>query len=278
MGNVPRSKPVTTSGHGGGQGPAKWVFAVLGGIAVAAAAVALAAAGVGPALVVGVSVLGVAGLAALFAPQQLLKIFGVAALVVALVGSAGVLAGVLKYGEREAASSPALGAVTPVTTEQGPTTTSGPVRSGEGWYDLASHEPVESGDGQELVSSISIGVGREPFPESIRGSSASSVALPVNFRTWATAGRCTRLSVWVGKDAASAQKDGTGQFVVKADDQELTSRQAGATDAPQHVEVDISTVSRLTLLDVRASRDAANAWGTPRVYCTAPPGKTRVSS
>jgi len=81
--------------------------------------------------------------------------------------------------------------------------------------------------------------------------------------------------VWVGKDAASSLPEGTGQFVVKADDLEIISRQAGVGDAPQHVEVDISTIARLTLLDVRANRDADNAWGTPRAYCTAPPGRFR---
>ncbi|MFD9702961.1 NPCBM/NEW2 domain-containing protein [Lentzea sp. NPDC059081] len=260
--------------NGGGGGPVKWIFAALGVIAVVAAAVALDDRGVGPAVVIGVGALGVAGIAALFAPQQFLKIAGVAAVVVALVGSAGVLAGVLKYDDdADLASSPTLATGLPTTTAQVAAVTSGPVRSGEGWYDLTQHEPVESGPGHEVVTSLAIGVGREPFPHSIRGVQVSPASQPGNFSTWATAGKCTRLSVWVGKDAASTQTEGAGQFVVRADDQDITSRQAGITDAPQHVEVDISTVARLTLLDVRASRDAQNAWGTPRAYCTAPPGR-----
>ncbi len=265
-------KPVMTSGQSGspGHGPGKLTFAVLGAVADVGAVVALIYAGVGPVLIVAVGLLGLLGVAALFAPQQPLEIAGVAALVVALVGAAGLLAGVLKYDDG-AAGSPTL----TNSTVQVAAAPSGPVRSGEGWYDLTVHEPVESGEGQVAIPSIAIGVGKGPFPNSVRGFNSSSAAQPVNFSTWATTGRCTRLSVWVGKDAASAKTEGAGQFVVKADDQELTSRLASISDAPQHIEVDISTVTRLTLLDVRASRDADNAWGTPRVFCTAPPGKSR---
>ncbi|MFD5830369.1 NPCBM/NEW2 domain-containing protein [Lentzea sp. NPDC060358] len=272
-----RIKSVMTSGQSGGGGhrPVKWIFAVLGGIAVAGVAVALAGTGAGPALVIGVGALGVAGVAALFAPQQSLQIAGVAALVVVLVGSAGLFAGVLKYGDEDISPGPALASPPPTTPAEVAAVTSGPVRSGEGWYDLTLHQPVESAEGQEIVPSITIGVGRDPFPNSIRGFQTSSAGQPRNSSTWATAGRCTRLSVWVGKDAASSESAGAGQFVVKADDQEITTRQASVSDAPQHLEVDISTVGRLTLLDVRANKDADNAWGTPRAYCTAPPGKSR---
>lgn len=150
-----------------------------------------------------------------------------------------------------------------------------PPPSAEDWYDLTAHEPVEAGTGLQFVPSISIGVGREPFPRGLRGAAGSSVAQPVNFGTWLVADRCTRLSVWIGKDAASAQRDGVGQFVISADEVEAASLQAGIADAPQHVEVDLSDVDRLTLLDVRAGRDADTAWGTPRVFCAAPPGRTR---
>jgi len=185
MGNVTRIKPVMTSGRSGGSGngPAKWIFAALGGIAVAAAAVALADMGVGPVLVIAAVVLGVAGVAAQFAPQQSLKIAGVASLVVALVGSAGLLAGVLKYEVADLASSPTLDTLAPATTTPVAAVTSGPVRSGEGWYDLALHEPVDSGEGQELIASIAIGVGKDPFPNSIRGSQISTAAQPRNFST-----------------------------------------------------------------------------------------------
>ncbi|MET9231580.1 NPCBM/NEW2 domain-containing protein [Lentzea sp. NPDC003310] len=150
-----------------------------------------------------------------------------------------------------------------------------PPPSSEDWYDLTTYAPVEAGTGLEFVPSVSIGVGREPLSGGLRGTAGSSAAQPVNFGTWQTASRCTRLSVWVGKDAASSQRDGVGQFVIKADETEAATRQAGIDDAPQHVEVDISDVDRLTLLDVRAGRDAVNAWGTPRVFCAAPPGRTR---
>jgi hypothetical protein len=77
----------------------------------------------------------------------------------------------------------------------------------------------------------------------------------------------------VGKDAASRQSGGTGQFVVKSGDVELASKQASMTDAPQQIDLDISAVTRLTLFDTRSRLDANNAWGSPRVQCTAPPGE-----
>jgi hypothetical protein len=40
-------------------------------------------------------------------------------------------------------------------------------------------------------------------------------------------------------------------------------------------ELDITGVSRLTLFDTRTRQDADNAWGNPRVYCTAPPGRAK---
>lgn len=80
--------------------------------------------------------------------------------------------------------------------------------------------------------------------------------------------------MWTGKDAASSQADGVGQFVIRAGEKDATTRQASIADAPQHVEIDIPDVDRLTLLDVRTGRDAANARETPRVFCSAPPGRT----
>ncbi|MGW6442965.1 NPCBM/NEW2 domain-containing protein [Lentzea sp. NPDC055074] len=187
---------------------------------------------------------------------------GAAALVIVLVvGTTVLVSGVLDGDEPAAAlvTSPALAA---------------PPSPVEDWYDLTTHATVEAGTGHEVVPSVSIGIGKEPFAHGLRGTSTSSPAQPNNSRTWLTAGRCTRLSVWVGKDAASAQQDGVGQFVIKADETEAATRQASIGDAPQHVEVDLSDVDRLTLLDVRASRDAVNAWGAPRVFCAAPPGRT----
>lgn len=277
MGNVTQIKPVSTSGRGGsgGHGPVKWIFAVLGAVAVAAAAIALAGTDAGLLPVIGVSVLGLAGVLALFAPRPPFQVFGVASLVVALVGATGLLAGVLKYEEGTASGSPTLETSFATTTEAAAMTTTGPLRSGEGWYDLSLHEPLEIAQGQELVPSIVIGVGKEAFPNSIRGFLVSSPTQQVNASTWTTDSKCTRLSVWIGKDAASTLTDGAGEFVVEADGEEIASRQATSSDAPQHVEVDISTVDRLRLLDVRGSKDADNAWGNPRVYCTSPPGKAR---
>ncbi|WP_177320350.1 NPCBM/NEW2 domain-containing protein [Lentzea waywayandensis] len=187
-------------------------------------------------------------------------IAGTAAVIIVLVIGTSVLVSGVLSGEEPAA--------TVLTTA--PAAPPPPV---EDWYDLTAYQTVESGDGHETVASISIGVGKEPFSRGIRGSAVSSATQPANFRTWSTAGRCTRLSVWIGKDAASPQAEGVGQFVIRADEADAVTRQAGIADAPQHVEIDISDVERLTLLDVRAGRDAANAWGTPRVFCAAPPGK-----
>ncbi|WP_176946534.1 NPCBM/NEW2 domain-containing protein [Lentzea fradiae] len=188
--------------------------------------------------------------------------------------AAGVFVGVVKYKDA-AVGSPALETSVPTSTVQPAAVTTGPLRSGEGWYDLSLHEPLEIGQGQELVASIVIGVGGQPFENSIRGYLVSSMAQQTNASTWTTDSRCTRLSVWVGKDAASSLTGGTGEFVVEADGEVITSREATSGDAPQHLEVDVSTVDRLRLVDVRGSHDADNAWGTPRVYCTAPPGKLR---
>jgi len=145
----------------------------------------------------------------------------------------------------------------------------------EGWFDLTAYEPVAFGNGHYSVNSINIGTGVDPYPQSIRGSYSSSASDPNNQRTWLVSGKCTRLSVWVGKDAASPQAAGIGQFIVKSGDIQIHSVEATITDAPQHIDLDITGVSRLTLFDTRGGRDANNAWGSPKVYCTAPPGKSR---
>jgi NPCBM/NEW2 domain len=154
-----------------------------------------------------------------------------------------------------------------------PTATQPAPRITEGWFDLTAYESVAWGNGHYTVNSIMIGTEVDPYPNSIRGSYSSSVSDPNNRRTWLVGGKCTRLSVWVGKDASSPQSGGTGRFIVKAEDIEVRAVQATITDAPQHIDLDITGVTRLTLLDTRASRDANNAWGSPRVYCTAPPGE-----
>jgi hypothetical protein len=146
-------------------------------------------------------------------------------------------------------------------------------RSTEGWYNLTGYRTLGGGNGFSFVNSISIG--STSYPDSIRASYSSSAADPNNIQTWQTGGKCTRFSGWVGKDAASGSSAGTGRFIVKAEDVEITSTESTITDAAQHLELDITGVVRLTLFDTRGGRDANNAWGTPRVFCTAPPGKAR---
>ncbi|WP_394618188.1 NPCBM/NEW2 domain-containing protein [Lentzea sp. JNUCC 0626] len=178
-----------------------------------------------------------------------------AALGVALAGGTAVLISELR-DPGETPATEVLPAALPTTTPPG-----------EQWYDLTTHEPVESGGGQEVVATI--GIGKESYFSGLRGSGVA----PDNYRSWLIKNRCSRLSVWVGKDAASTTGGGAGQFVIKTDGVEIATRQASAGDAPQHVEIALADVDLLTLQDVRASRDADNAWGTPRVYCAAAPGK-----
>jgi hypothetical protein len=144
-------------------------------------------------------------------------------------------------------------------------------RLGPVWYDLTSYEPVSFGNGHSSVNSITIGT--KSFPNSIRGYYQSSNADPNDRRTWLAAGACDQLSVWVGKDSQSSGNDGTGHFSVRAENSEIASADATLTSPPQELAVDITGVSRLTLLDTKASQDANNAWGSPKVHCTAPPGK-----
>jgi NPCBM/NEW2 domain-containing protein len=145
--------------------------------------------------------------------------------------------------------------------------------STEGWYELTAYRSVAFGNGHDSVDSITIGT--ESYPSSIRGTYPSSAANQNNFRTWLVGGKCTQLSVWVGKDQASPRSAGTGRFIVKNGDLEMRTAEASMDDAPQHLEVDITGVSRLTLLDTRQRLDADNAWGNPRVQCTEPPGEAR---
>jgi hypothetical protein len=136
---------------------------------------------------------------------------------------------------------------------------------------------VANGNGHKSVDSITIGAGTEAdsCPSSIRGEYPSSVSNPNNRRTWLVGGKCRWLSVWVGKDQASPKDGGTGRFIIKNGDMQLRTAEVTIDDAPQHLEVDITGVSRLTLLDTRNGQDADNAWGTPRVLCTEPPGEAR---
>lgn len=171
-------------------------------------------------------------------------------------------------------SSPGISASSP-TAEPSLFPSSSAVQSlrTEGWYELTAYRAVAFGNGHYSVDSITIGT--ESYPSSIRGSYSSSASDPNNFRTWLVGGKCSQLSVWVGKDQSSPQSAGTGRFVIKNGDIEIRAAEATMNDAAKHLEVDIKGVSRLTLLDTRKRLDANNAWGNPRVLCTEPPGEAR---
>ncbi|MEU8632784.1 NPCBM/NEW2 domain-containing protein [Amycolatopsis sp. NPDC048633] len=159
------------------------------------------------------------------------------------------------------------------TVEQQPETSpaSHARRSGPAWYNLTAYKAVSFGNGHSSVPSITIG--NSSFPNSIKGYYQSSASDPNDRRTWLTAGSCDQLSVWVGKDAASSGKGGTGHFSVQAEAAEIAGADATLQDPPQQLVVNIAGVSRLTLFDTKASQDANNAWGSPKVRCTAPPGE-----
>lgn len=161
------------------------------------------------------------------------------------------------------------------TRAAAPPATRSSSRPAGGVYDLIAYTPVEFGNGHSSVNEISIGNEPNPFPSSIKGYYSSSAADPNNRRTWLTGGKCTRLTVSVGKDTASPKSGGTGRFSVKADDVEIAFKEAAIGDTPQRIDLDITGVSRLTLFDTRGGQDAYNAWGTPQVHCSAPPGKAK---
>jgi hypothetical protein len=190
-------------------------------------------------------------------------------------GAPPVLAGDGSSAPPEQPSAPtgsvAAGTVARRPDSSAPAAASPARRSGPAWYDLIAYEAVSFGNGHSSVPSITIGT--SSYPNSIRGYYQSSASDPNDRRTWATAGACDRLSVWVGKDAASSGTGGSGHFSVQAEGAEIAGADATLNDPPQHMDVDITGVSRLTLLDTKASQDANNAWGSPKVRCTAPPGK-----
>lgn len=175
---------------------------------------------------------------------------------------------------------PSVGPSSPGVSASGPTAEPSPSSSSavrslptEGWYELTAYRAVASGNGHYSVDSITIGT--ESYPSSIRGSYSSSASDQNNLRTWLVGGKCSQLSVWVGKDQSSPQSAGTGRFIIKNGDIEIRAAEATMNDAAKHLEVDITGVSRLTLLDTRKRLDANNAWGNPRVLCTEPPGEAR---
>lgn len=166
-------------------------------------------------------------------------------------------------------------ATTTTTKAAPPPATRNTPRPAGGVYDLIAYTPVEFGNGHSSVNEISIGNEPNPFPSSIKGYYSSSAADPNNRRTWLTGGKCTKLTVSVGKDTASPKSGGTGRFSVKADDVEIAFKEAAIGDTPQRIDLDITGVSRLTLFDTRGGQDAYNAWGTPQVHCSVPPGKAK---
>ncbi|MET8777112.1 NPCBM/NEW2 domain-containing protein [Nocardia sp. NPDC004654] len=154
----------------------------------------------------------------------------------------------------------------------GATNSDGPTPS-DGWYELTAYQSVAWNNGFDPVDPVRIG--SASFPSSIVGYYPSSSSDPMNRATWMVGGKCDRFSVWIGKDAESASSAGVGRFVVKADDREVFADEMSMTDAAREVDIDLSGVVRLTLFDTRKSQDAKNAWGRPRVHCTAPPGRRR---
>ncbi|MGW5924227.1 NPCBM/NEW2 domain-containing protein [Nocardia fluminea] len=142
-----------------------------------------------------------------------------------------------------------------------------------GWYELTSYQSVAWNNGFDPVDPVRIG--SASFPSSIVGYYPSTSSDPMNRAIWTVGGKCDRFSVWIGKDADSASADGVGRFVVQADDREVFAGEMSMADAAHEVAIDISGVLRLTLLDTRRSQDAKNAWGQPKVHCTAPPGRKR---
>ncbi|MFD6453453.1 NPCBM/NEW2 domain-containing protein [Nocardia sp. NPDC060220] len=142
-----------------------------------------------------------------------------------------------------------------------------------GWYELTSYRSVTWNNGFDPVDPVRIG--SASFPSSIVGYYPSTTSDPMNRAIWTVGGKCDRFSVWIGKDADSASSDGVGRFVVQTDDREAFAGEMSMADAAREVDLDISGVVRLTLLDTRRSQDAKNAWGKPRVHCTEPPGRKR---
>ncbi|WP_282784399.1 MULTISPECIES: NPCBM/NEW2 domain-containing protein [unclassified Nocardia] len=165
----------------------------------------------------------------------------------------------------------------PITPTAAVTTTRASVTSttpaGERWYNLVEYRSVVWNNGFDTVDPVQIGT--ESFPGSIVGYYPSSLSDAMNKAIWVLGGNCSKLSVWIGKDAASPYSAGAGRFVVRGDDADLFTGEKGMSDPAEEVSVDLTGVVRLTLLDTRRSQDAKNAWGTPRVYCSAPPGKKR---
>lgn len=174
-------------------------------------------------------------------------------------------------------STSAAATTTSVTTTSTTLRTSAPATpiapaAGPIAYKLTAVQSVVWNNGFDSVTSVRIG-SMPPFPDSIVGNYQSSAADQNNKAIWVTGGQCSVFDVWIGKDAGSGNSgSGAGRFVVMDNAREVDSRSMGPDDPPYHWQVDITGVVRLTIYDTRASKDMANAWGTPQVTCTGPPG------
>jgi hypothetical protein len=272
----------------------KALLGAVGVLADVAAVVLLLHDGIRTLLVVLVAAGILGGVAALLAPKRAFTALGIALLVISVSG--GVLLLVAPDGstaDTTAAASPrSTGTSAPDVTNPATTTTTttattttamtatigvpanevGP--SGQTWYPLTAYESVDGGNGFDAMNTITIG--SQDFPDSFRGYYPSSTADPNDRRTWLLGGKCSRLDTWVGKDAGSPKAGGTGRFIVKSGDVEIASAAATISTPPQHIDITLAGVVRLTLFDVRGGNaDAYNAWGSPKVLCSAPPGRAR---
>ncbi|MFI9503319.1 hypothetical protein [Nocardia sp. NPDC052566] len=205
-------------------------------------------------------------------------IVGLAGLLVAVIG-VGIT--IIRWSPWDAANE-TVPTTVPVTTQPPPlgqdsvTTAPPPTGPRETWYNLVEYTASGWANGFNSVNSIRIGVSRRTFTGSIVGYYQSGLDVQNDRATWTVGGACTKLSVWVGKDADSSSSEGVGRFFVRGDDADIhVPVEKSMTDAPEEITAVLSGVGRLTLLDTRALSDARNAWGSPRVMCTAPPGAKR---
>lgn len=162
---------------------------------------------------------------------------------------------------------------TMVTTVTGTTvTTTTPAPKAPIWYDLTRLRSVVWNNGFDPIDPVRIGAAS--FPAGIIGSYQSSTTDQNDKAVWAIGGQCSTFAASVGKYTDSSG-GGTGRFVVIGDDRELTSVEVGPNDPAVDLNVDITGVIRLTLLDTKHLQDASNAWGRPRVLCAGSPGPAR---
>ncbi|MET7767509.1 NPCBM/NEW2 domain-containing protein [Nocardia sp. NPDC005366] len=196
----------------------------------------------------------------------------VAPLVVVVIG---VAIGIPLLGRRDGSSDPAanIASIQPSVPSTPPPTAGVRPKPVTGWYELVQYRAVVWNNGFDIIDPVRIGA--QSFPSSIVGNYASSAGDQMNKATWALAGACTTLSMWIGKDADSSYQAGVGRFVISVDGREIFSADRSLRDAAQEVTLDISGAVQVTLFDTRRGQEARNAWGRPRVECSSPPGPKR---